>query len=93
MNRAFLFVKVLNQILLKIPTFKRFISAVKATEQIMNEWSDDESNAVAIVILPPDNVESLTDDEEVQDDDVMIDNGFASDVLGTMQVQTNFSNG
>ena len=59
----------------------------------MNEWSDDESNAVAIVILPPDNVESLTDDEEVQDDDVMIDNGFASDVLGTMQVQTNFLNG
>ena len=93
MNRAFLFVKVLNQILLKIPTLKRFISAVKAAEQIMNEWSDDESNAVAIVILPPDNVESLTDDEEVQDDDVMIDNGFASDVLGTMQVQTNFLNG
>ena len=45
----------------------------------MNEWSDDESNAFDIVILPPDNVYLLTDDEEVQDDAV-IDNGLPSDV-------------
>ena len=45
----------------------------------MNEWSDDESNAFDIVILPPDNVDLLTDDEEVQDDAV-IDNGLPSDV-------------
>ena len=57
------------------------------------KWSHDESNAAGIVILPPNNVDSLTDDEEVQDDDVMIDNGFPSDVCGTVQVQTNFLNG
>ena len=57
------------------------ISDVEAAEQIMNEWSDDESNAFDIVILPPDNVYLLTDDEEVQDDAV-IDNGLPSDVSG-----------
>ena len=57
------------------------ISDVEAAEQIMNEWSDDESNAFDIVILPPDNVDLLTDDEEVQDDAV-IDNRLPSDVSG-----------
>ena len=57
------------------------ISDVEAAEHIMNEWSDDESNAFDIVILPPDNVYLLTDDEEVQDDAV-IDNGLPSDVSG-----------
>ena len=57
------------------------ISDVEAAEQIMNEWSDDESNAFDIVILPPDNVDLLTDDEEVQDDAV-IDNGLPSGVSG-----------
>ena len=57
-----------------MPTFKRFISAVEAAEQIMKEWNDDKNNTVYMVILSPDNVDLLTDDEEVQDDDVMIDN-------------------
>ena len=37
-------------------TFKTLISAVDAAEQIMNEWSDDESIPVDILILPPDSV-------------------------------------
>ena len=69
-----------------MPTFKRFISAVEAAEQIMKEWRENENNAVDIVILPPDNVDLLTDDEEVQNDDVMIGNGFPSDVCGTVQI-------
>ena len=69
-----------------MPTFKRLISAVEAAEQIMKEWRDNENNAVDIVILPPDNVDLLTDDEEVQNDDVMIGNGFPSDVCGTVQI-------
>ena len=69
-----------------MPTFKRLISAVEAAEQIMKEWRDNENNTVDIVILPPDNVDLLTDDEEVQNDDVMIGNGFPSDVCGTVQI-------
>ena len=49
-------------------------------------------NTIDIVTLRPDNVDALTDDEEVQDDDVMIDNGLPSDVCGTAQVQINFLN-
>ena len=66
MNRDFLFVKILNQTYLKMPMFKWLIYAVESAEQVMNEWSANESNAPDIVILPPDNVESLTDDQEIQ---------------------------
>ena len=59
----------------------------------MKEYSDDESNAVYIVILPLDNADLLKDDEEVQDDDVMTDNGLPSDVYGMVQAQTSFLNG
>ena len=34
-----------------MPTFKRLIPAVQAAEQVMNKWSDDESNTIDIVIL------------------------------------------
>ena len=76
-----------------MPTFKRLISAVETAEQITKEWSDDESNAIDIVILPPNNADSLTGDEEVQDDDLMIDNGLSSDLCGAVQDQTNFLSG
>ena len=76
-----------------MPTFTRLISAVKVAEQIMNKWSKDESNAVDLVILPADNTDLLTDDEEVQDHTVMIDNGLPSDVCDTVQVQTNVLSG
>ena len=61
----------------------------------MKEWINDESSAVDIVILPQDNVESLSDDDddEVQDDDVMIDNGLPNDVCGMLQVLKVFLNG
>ena len=69
------------------------IFAVEAAERIMNECSNDEKNAVNIVILPPDNVGLLTNDEEVQHDNLMINNELLCDVCGTVQVQTNFLNG
>ena len=55
-------------------TFKRMISAVEAAKQIINKWSDDESNAVDMVILPSDNFDTRTYEEEVQSDGVIIDN-------------------
>ena len=58
----------------------------------MKEWNDDKNNTVYMVILSPDNVDLLTDDEEVQDDDVMIDNALPSDVYGKVLVQTIFLN-
>ena len=43
--------------------------------------------------MPADNTDLLTDDEEVQDYTVMIDNGLPNDVCDTVQVQTNFLSG
>ena len=61
-----------------MPTCQRLISAVETAEQIMNKWSDNESNTIDIVVFRPGNVDSPTDDEEVQRDDVMINNGNVS---------------
>ena len=61
------------------------ISIAETAEQKMKECSDDDINAVDAVVLLPDNIDSLTDDEEAQDNHVMIDNGFPSDIFGTKQ--------
>ena len=66
-----------------MPTFKTLISIVEPAEQKMKESSNDDINGVDTVILLPENVDSLTDDEEAQDNHVMIDNGFPSDIFGT----------
>ena len=42
------------------------IYAAEAAEKVMNDWSTNESNSPDIVILPPNNFKSLTDDQEVQ---------------------------
>ena len=57
--------------------FKRLICTAEAAEAKMNKWSDVEINAVDIVILPPDNVDLLIDDEEAQDDHVKINKASA----------------
>ena len=62
------------------------ISIVEAAEQKLKEYSDDDINAVHKVVLLPDNVDSLTDDQEAQDNHVKIGNGFPSGILGTNKV-------
>ena len=66
-----------------MPTFKTLISIVEAAEQKMKECSDDDINGVDTVILLQDNVDSLTDDEQAQDNHVKLGNGFPSDIFGT----------
>ena len=43
--------------------------------------------------MPSDNVDSLTNDKEVHNDDVKINNWLPKDVCGTVQVQTKILNG
>ena len=59
-----------------------FISIVQAAEQKMKESCDYDINGVDTVILLPDNVDSLTNDEEAQDNHVTLDHGFPSDIFG-----------
>jgi len=47
--------------------FKHLYSAVEAAEKIMAEWTDEEEDNIDIVLLPPENTDTVTDDEEVED--------------------------
>ena len=68
--------------------YKGLYSAVKAAEKIMNEWSDDEDNEVDIAVLPPGKVGALTDNDDIDEDQVGRQ-GLPNDVCGNIQIQTN----
>ena len=68
--------------------FKYFFSAHEATEKIIAEWSDEEDN-IDTVLLPPENIGAVTDDEELDDSGERVDNGMPNDVSGTIETQTN----
>ena len=42
-----------------------------------------------MVILPPENADVMTDDEETDDDGDKIDNDVPNDLCGTTELQTN----
>ena len=66
--------------------FKYLFSAVEAAEKIMAEWSDEEEDNIDIVLLPPENIDAVTDDEEV---DGNRKRRWPNDVSGTIEIQTN----
>ena len=72
----------------KMANYKRLYSAVKAAEKIMNQWSDDEGNEADVVVLPPEKVDFLTGDEDINKDQVDRQ-GLPNDVCGNIQIQTN----
>ena len=67
---------------------KGLYSAVKAAEKIVNKWSDDEDNEVDIAVLPPGKVDALTDNDDIDEDQVGRQ-GLPNDVCGNIQIQTN----
>ena len=69
--------------------FKYLFSAVEAAEKIMAEWSDEEEDNIDIVLLPPENIDAVTDEEEVDDNGERVDNRMPNDVSGTIEIQTN----
>ena len=69
--------------------FKYLFSAVKAAEEIMAEWNGEEEDNIGIVVLPPKNIDAVTDDEEVDDNGERVDNRMPNDVSGTIEIQTN----
>ena len=66
----------------------RLFSAVETAENIMNEWLDDEDNEFDIVLLPLSKVDSLTDDEDIDEDQIDMQ-GMPNEVCGSIQIQTN----
>ena len=74
---------------IEMAKFKYFFSAVEAAEKIMAEWSDEEEDNIDIVLLPPENIDAVTDEEEVDDNGERVDNRMPNDVSGTIEIQTN----
>ena len=73
---------------IEMAKFKYFFSALEAAEKIMAKWSDEEDN-IDTVLLPPENMDAVTDDEELDDSGERVDNRMPNDVSGTIETQTN----
>ena len=73
-------------------TFKRLYSAVEAAEMIMNDWSDDGDNVVDLVVLPPEKVDAMTDDKEIDANGDKLGSALPGDVAGLIEVHTNTAN-
>ena len=55
----------------------------------MAEWSAEEEDNIDIVLLPQENIDAVTGDEEVDDNGERVDNRMPNDVSGTIEIQTN----
>ena len=73
---------------IEMANLKCLFSVVEAAEKIMAEWSDEEDN-IDIVLLPPENIDAVTDDEEVDENGERVDNRMPNDISGTIEIQTN----
>ena len=74
----------------EMANFKCLFSAVEAVEKIMAEWRDEEEEGnIDIVLLPTENIDAVTDDEEVDENGERVDNRMPNDVSGTIEIQTN----
>ena len=82
---------IVDSLEIEMAKFKYLFSAVEAAEKIMAEWSDEEEKEgnIDIVLLPLENVDAVTDDEEVDDHGERADNRMANDISGTTEIQTN----
>ena len=74
---------------IEMANFKCLFSSVEAAEKIMAEWSDEEEDNIDIVLLPPENIDAVTDDEEVDENGESVDNRMSNDVSGTIEIQIN----
>ena len=70
-------------------TFKRLFSAIEAAEILMKDWDDVDDNEVELVMLPPEKVDALTDDEEVDENGDKLGNTLPKDVAGSIEIDTN----
>ena len=59
-------------------------SAVEAAEKIIAERSDEEEDNIDIILLPPENTDAVTDDVEVDDNGVRVDNSMPNDASGAI---------
>ena len=66
-------------------SFKRLYYVAEAAEKIMGDCNDEQDNT-DVVIIPPENVDGMMDDEEINGDGDKIDNGLPNDLCGIIQL-------
>ena len=66
-------------------SFKRLYYVAEAAEKIMADCIDGEDKT-DVVIIPPENVDGMMDDEEIDGDGDKIDNGLPNDLCGIIQL-------
>lgn len=66
-------------------SFKRLYYVAEAAEKIMADCIDEEDKT-DVVIIPPENVDGMMDDEEIDGDGDKIDNGLPNDLCGIIQL-------
>ena len=75
---------------IEMTKFKYLFPAVEAVEKIMGEWSgDEEEDNIDIALLPPENIDAVTDHEEFDDNGEGVDSKMPNDVSGTTEIRTN----
>ena len=76
---------------IEMAKFKYLFPTVEAAEKTMAEWSDEEEmeGNIDTVLLPLENIDAVTDNEEVDDHGERVNNRIANDVSGTIEIQTN----
>ena len=55
----------------------------------MTEWINEEEDNINIALLPPENTDAVTDDEEFDDNGERVDNRMPNDVSRLIEIQTN----
>ena len=80
---------IVDGLQIEMAKVKYLFSAVEAAEKIMAEWSAEEEDNIDIVLLPQENIDAVTGDEEVDDNGERVDNRMPNDVSGTIEIQTN----
>ena len=73
---------------IKVANYKRLYSVVEAAEKIMNKWSDDADNEVHIFVLPPEKIDTLTVNEDI-DEDKVDRQRLPNYICGNTEIQTN----
>ena len=67
----------------------RLCTPAETGQILMNDWSDDEDILIDIVILPPDKVDSMNNDKEIDTNEEKIGSVFLKDVTGLIVMHLN----
>ena len=72
----------------------RKVLTMEELAHIIDNWDDDDSDIDSVVILPPTNVDNVTDEENFDEDDILINEDISAlqELAGTYEFTTRTNN-